>query len=104
MGSLTYLIPTDFMADSSNEIANQMLVAQNMGKTTFGELATTVSKVSPIFNQLNLGTNELFSSLAVLTANGIATSESVSALKANFYLMSLNLLRTQKMQNESIRN
>lgn len=69
-------------ADSSNEIANQMLVAQNMGKTTFGELATTVSKVSPIFNQLNLGTNELFSSLAVLTANGIATSEGVSALKA----------------------
>lgn len=69
-------------ADSSNEIANQMLVAQNLGKTTFGELATTVSKVSPIFNQLDLGTNELFSSLAVLTANGIATSESVSALKA----------------------
>ena len=69
-------------ADSSEKIANQMLVAQNLGKTTFGDLATTVSKVSPIFNQLDLGTNELFSSLAVLTANGIATSESVSALKA----------------------
>lgn len=69
-------------AENAEGIANQMLIAQNKGKTTFGELATSVSKVSPIFNQLGLGTDELFTSLAVLTANGVATSESVSGLKA----------------------
>ena len=80
---LTNVLNSYGLASTEAErIANQMLIAQNMGKTTFGELATSVSKVSPIFNQLGLGTDELFSSLATLTANGIATSESVSGLKA----------------------
>lgn len=71
-------------ADQADSIANQMLITQNKGKTTFGELAGSIGKVAPIASALNISTDELFSSLAVLTANGIQTSESVSALKAAF--------------------
>lgn len=51
-------------------------------KTTFGELASAVGKVTPIASSLGITTNELFSSLASTTAQGLATTESVTALKA----------------------
>lgn len=66
----------------AEKIANQMLVTQNKGKTTFGELASSMSGVTPIASTLNIATEELFSSMAVLTANGIGTSEAVTGLKA----------------------
>lgn len=66
----------------TEKIANQMLITQNKGKTTFGELASSMAGVTPIASSLNISTEELFSSMAVLTANGISTSESVTGLKA----------------------
>ncbi|SDO88261.1 phage tail tape measure protein [Clostridium gasigenes] len=69
-------------ADKANDIANQMLITQNLGKTTFGELASAVGKVTPVSAALGITTNELFSSLASTTSQGLATSESVTALKA----------------------
>lgn len=68
--------------DKAEDIANQMLITQNLGKTTFGELAVNMSKVTPIARQMGVGTKELFSQMAVLTANGINTSEAVTGLKA----------------------
>lgn len=65
-------------------IANQMLATQNYGKTTFGELASSMGKVTPIANSLKVSTEDLFSSIAVLTKNGVATSESVTGLKAAY--------------------
>lgn len=71
-------------AEQATNISDQMLVAQNYGKTSFGELATSMGKVTPIASSLNISTEELFSSIAVLTKNGIATSESVTGLKAAY--------------------
>lgn len=65
-------------------ISDQFMVAQNFGKTTFGELASSMGQVTPIANSLNVSTNELLSSIAVLTKNGIATSQSVTGLKAAY--------------------
>lgn len=65
-------------------IADQFMVAQNFGKTTFDELASSMGQVTPIANSLNISTDELLSSVAVLTKNGIATSQSVTGLKAAY--------------------
>lgn len=81
-GLTSILNAYDMETAEAERIANQMLITQNKGKTSFGELASTVAGVTPIASQLNVSTEELFSSLAVLTANGIATSESVTGLKA----------------------
>lgn len=70
--------------DQADELANKFLVTQNLGKTTFGELASSIGKVSPVASTLNVTTDELLSSLASLTANGINTSEAVTSLKAAF--------------------
>jgi len=67
-----------------SKISDQMMVAQNLGKTTFNEMATSMGNVTPIANSLNVSTDSLFSSIAVLTANGIGTSESITGLKAAF--------------------
>lgn len=81
-GLTTTLNSYGLEADKAEEISNQMLICQNLGKTTFGELASAVGKVTPIAASLGITTNELFSSLASTTAQGLATSESVTALKA----------------------
>lgn len=66
----------------AEKIANQMLITQNKGKTTFGELASSIANVTPVASAMNIKTEELFSSVAVLTANGIGTSEAMTGLKA----------------------
>ncbi|XZK76065.1 phage tail tape measure protein [Clostridium perfringens] len=81
-GLSTVLNSYGIKAIEADKIANQMLITQNLGKTTFGELASSVGKVTPISSQLNISTKELFSSLASTTAQGLATAESVTALKA----------------------
>lgn len=81
-GLTTVLNSYGLAADEANNIANQMLITQNLGKTTFGELASAVGKVTPIAASLGITTEELFSSLASTTAQGLATTESVTALKA----------------------
>lgn len=81
-GLTTVLNSYGLSADEVDKIANQMLITQNLGKTSFGELASTVGKVTPVANALGIETKELFSSLSVTTAQGLATAESVTALKA----------------------
>lgn len=83
-GLTTTLNAYNESADQANRIANEMMVAQNLGKTTFGEMAQSIGNVVPTSAALGVSTKELFSSMAVLTANGIKTSESVTGLKAAF--------------------
>lgn len=71
-------------AEEASHITDQMLLAQNFGKTSFGEMAQSMGNVIPIAAQLNVSTQELFGSIAVLTKNGIATSEAITGLKAAY--------------------
>ena len=68
--------------EDAEKIANQFLVTQNKGKTTFGELAQSIGKVAPTANAAGVATNDLMASLAALTANGIDTSVAVTGMKA----------------------
>lgn len=65
-------------------VSDQMLTAQNLGKTTFGEMAQSIGNVIPIAANLGIETDELFASMATLTKNGIQTSQSVTGLKAAY--------------------
>ena len=83
-GLTTVLNAYGFEAGKAAEISDQMLLAQNFGKTSFGDMASSMGKVIPIASSLNVSTEELFGSIAVLTKNGIATSEAVNGLKAAY--------------------
>lgn len=67
---------------TTNEIGNQMMIAQNLGKTTFGEMAQSIGNVAPTAAAAGVSTKELFSSIAVLTANGLQTGEAMTGIKA----------------------
>lgn len=71
-------------AEEATAVTDQMLLAQNYGKTSFGEMAQSMGNVIPIAAQLNVSTQELFGSIAVLTKNGIRTSEAITGLKAAY--------------------
>ncbi len=81
-GLTTVLNAYGLQGKDAIDIANQMMVAQNLGKTTFGEMAQQVGNAIPTFATANVSTKEFFSSLGVLTANGIHTREAVTGLKA----------------------
>lgn len=81
-GLTTVLNSYGMETKEAEKIANQMLITQNLGKTTFGELAASMGQVTPVAASLGVATEELFSSLAVTTAQGLGTSESITALKA----------------------
>lgn len=49
------------------KVADQMLLAQNLGKTSFGEMGASMGNVVPIAKALNVTTDELFASYATLT-------------------------------------
>lgn len=69
-------------ASDATMISDQMIIAQNLGKTTFGEMSASMGQVIPIASSLGVSTDELFASVAALTASGIGTSESMTGLKA----------------------
>lgn len=83
-GLTTVLNAYKLEASEATKISDQMLIAQNFGKTSFGEMATAMGKVIPIASSLNVSTDELFASVAVLTKNGIQTNEAMTGLKAAY--------------------
>lgn len=83
-GLTTVLNAYGLKTSEVTNIANQMFIAQNLGKTTFGEMSSSIGNVIPTTAALKVSTSELFSSLATLTANGIKTSEAVTGLKSAY--------------------
>lgn len=66
----------------ADEVANKFLITQNLGKTSFGELASAIGNVAPTANAAGVSIDELLAATASLTANGIATSQAMTGLKA----------------------
>lgn len=64
------------------KISDYLITTQNLGKTTVDELASSVGKVIPIAAAYNVQMDQLSTCYALLTANGIATSETTTYLKA----------------------
>ena len=69
-------------AGDATRISDQLLTAQNYGKTTFGELAGAIGQVLPIASALGVQTDELFGSIAALTKQGQSTSQAVTGVRA----------------------
>ena len=83
-------------ADKAMGIFDQMLMTQNFGKTTLGDMAGALGNVIPVASTLNVSTQELFASIAVLTKNGIQTSAAITGLKGAYS----NILKPSKQASE----
>lgn len=69
-------------ADQATHISDVLLTTQNKGKTTVDELSSTLGRVIPLAAAYNVNLENLATSQAIMTANGIAQAESVTYTKS----------------------
>ncbi len=68
--------------EGAASVSDAMFVAMRAGKTTIGELASSLGKVAPLAAQTGVGFDELTGSIAALTKGGISTQEAVTGVRA----------------------
>ena len=66
----------------AERVSDVLITTQNLGKTTVDELASSVGKVIPLAAAYGVEIENLGAAYAVLTANGVATAEAGTYLKA----------------------
>lgn len=69
-------------AEHMQKVADMMLQTQNVGKTTFGELAQYIGQIAPIAHEAGIPLEQLFGAIAATTASGLKTGNAVTGLKA----------------------
>jgi len=67
-----------------NDVANVFIKTQNAGKTTVDELASVISNVTPLANNLGVSFEQVGASFATVTAAGVSTAQTATQLKALF--------------------
>jgi TP901 family phage tail tape measure protein len=68
-------------ASEAGKIAGQMLIVNNLGHSSFEELDKSMTKLLPTASRLNIGTDELFASLAALTTGSNKTSDAIKEVE-----------------------
>lgn len=66
----------------AKQIADIFLNTQNLGKTTVGEIASSIGKIAPIASNLGVKFEEVSSAIATMTATGSKTPEALTAVRA----------------------
>jgi TP901 family phage tail tape measure protein len=69
-------------AGSATDVSDAMFVAMKAGKTTIGELSSSIGAVAPLAESAGVSIEELLSATAALTKGGMSTSVSMSGLRA----------------------
>lgn len=67
------------MEDAAH-IQDVLITTQNKGKTTVGELASSMGKIIPTAQSVNVEFDQLGAMFATVTANGVATAEATTYL------------------------
>jgi|TARA_R100000479_G_scaffold176487_1_gene131348 TP901 family phage tail tape measure protein len=63
-------------------VSDALFVAMRAGKTTIGELSSSLGKVAPLAAQAGVSFDELAASVSALTKGGISTQEAVTGVRA----------------------
>lgn len=69
-------------ASEVNHVSDVLINTQNLGKTTVAELSSSMGKVIPTAKAAGVSLENIASSYAIMTANGIATAESTTYLNS----------------------
>lgn len=63
-------------------VSDAMFIAMKAGKTTIGELSSSIGGVAPLAAQMGISFDELAASTAALTKGGVSTSVAMTGLRA----------------------
>lgn len=69
-------------ASEVNKVSDILIQTQNKGKTTVGELSTSMGKVIPTAKAFGVGLEQVGASYAIMTSKGIATAEAGTYVSA----------------------
>jgi len=86
--------------EDATRISDLLIVTQNIGKTTVDELASSMGTVIPIASAANYGIEELGTAFALMTKNGIATSEAGTYVKSMLSELTQSGSATDKVLRE----
>ncbi|WP_353096239.1 phage tail tape measure protein [Tissierella praeacuta] len=67
--------------EAMQSVSDKMLVTQNLGVTSVGELASSLGSVTPIAKSVGVSLDEVLGAVGSLTKNGQSTSEAMTGLK-----------------------
>ena len=69
-------------AGGAEHVMDILIMAQNEGKTTVGEIASSIGQLTGLAPQVGVGVDETAAAIAALTKNGVQTSTAINGLKA----------------------
>lgn len=69
-------------ASEVDKVSNDLIMTQNLGKTTVAELSSSMGKVIPTAKSTGVNLDELCGAYAVMTSNGVATAETTTYLSS----------------------
>ena len=81
-GTTSILNAYGLQMSETEKVTSAFFSAQKFGKTTVAELSQEVGRVAPIAKQARVSYQELLSTFAILTKQGIQTTEATTAIKA----------------------
>lgn len=67
---------------TADSVSDLLITTQNLGKTTVNDLAGSIGKVIPVAKTYGVSMDNLTTSYAILTKNGISTAESTTYLRS----------------------
>ncbi|PYE89575.1 phage tail tape measure protein [Phyllobacterium leguminum] len=68
--------------ENAAAVSDALFIAMRAGKTTIGELSSSLGTVAPLSAQTGVSFDELTAAISALTKGGIATSEAVTGVRA----------------------
>lgn len=99
-GSTSIMNAWKIASSQSVGVFEKMLVAQDKGKTTLGQISQNIGQITGLAPQLNISLEETLAATAALTKNGVQTSSAINGLKA---VMSNVLKPTAEAAEEAAR-
>lgn len=81
-GSTSIMNAWKIAYSDAGDVFNKLLVAQDRGKTTLGEISQSIGQITGIAPQLNISLEETLAAIAALTKNGVQTSSAITGLRA----------------------
>lgn len=81
-GSTSIMNAWKLSSNQATSVFEKLLVAQDKGKTTLGEISAQIGQITGIAPQLNMSLNETLAAVSALTKNGVQTSSAITGLRA----------------------
>jgi len=90
-GMTTVLNAWKMSADKSNDVADTFFKTVQLGKTTFGELAASISQVAPLAAASSVSFEEVTAAVATLTKQGTPTAQAFTQIRSAMLAMDKEL-------------